>query len=197
MSYSNPISNEAAREPIGLDAALVALQASFNQIPWANGYVFLRAYEIKFPNAMGKMESTPQVYMGKGEYYDVSYNDNLPCTIFFKTNGPEDVDFTKPKSKTTISYVRPMSLIFWGNLKRISADYSADYIYVEPIKQELMEILGKASSVVSIDRFYDDPLEDVFKDYTLPSDKRQMAKYPFVALRIDFNIQYRTGLTQC
>lgn len=195
MPYSSPQSDEAFREPVGLDAVLNDLRAEFNELSWLEGNVYLRAYDNTFPDEQGANVTHPQVYIGNGEYHNVMINDNLPAALFFKVAGPERIIFEKPANKL-VEYERPLSLIFWCNLRFLEADFTADYIYTEVIKQQLIAVLGRDRHVKSITQFFDDNVQEVFDGYTIPEGK-QYSKYPFASVRINFTVNYKTGVKPC
>lgn len=212
MRYNSPVSSEDIREDIGLDAVLKDLKRRFECISWLEGYVFLRAYENRFVNAELQEVVAPIVYMGNNEYYDARPNDNLPATIFFRVNGDESTEMSQTKNRPVrqVLSTRPLSLIFWCDLTRINPLYKGDYLYTEPIKEELVGVLLRASQhVQSIDYIVDEPIERVFDGYTLVAnmldrepgsasyirsprnDRKQYGKYPFAGIRIDFTVAYR------
>lgn len=196
MPYNNPQSDEADREPIGLDAVLVDLQADFNQIDWLFNNVFLRAYDNVFPGPDGRSMTTPQVYIGNGEYLNVSINDNLSCAGFFRAVGNERVNYQKPQNRTSIWADRELSFIFWCNLQYIEAPFKDDYIFTEKLREVFMRILADSSHVFSINEYSDENVRQVFEGYTVPEDK-QYSKHPFAMLRINFTARYKTGTRPC
>lgn len=196
MSYQNPISNEVSRPDTGLDMALNSLVRDFMGLVWLDEKVFYRAYEIK-QEVHGEMRTEPQVYMGGSEYYPVLYNDHLSQSLFFVTDGDETISFDKVTNPRVLVYSRPMSLIFWGVMTRIDTTYASDYIFGEGIKTDFMTILGKNQYVRTITRYIDDPLDEVFKGYSIAEEKRHLSRHPNIALRINFTVEYKTGLTPC
>lgn len=196
MAYNNPVSMEDPRPNIGLDQVLNSLVSDFNGILWLEDKVFLRAYEIKTEGVDGKLTTEPQVYMGNGEYYPVLYNDNIPCSMFFRSDGDESIVFNKAIGARIITQSRPMSLIFWGIMTRID-EYPGDYIFSEALKRDFFTVLGKNQYVREISRFVDDPLDRVFEGYTIAEEKRHLSRYPYIAVRIDFIVEYKTPVTPC
>jgi len=196
MPYSSPSVMEATRADVGLDKALKSLQASFSEIDWLDGKVFLRAYVDTFPDVTGDDRTYPQVYTGNGEYYNASINDNLSCAMFFQAKGPEKVTYVKPANSRIIQYERPMAVLFWCNLRRLADEFSQDYIYTEQIKPRFMEKLARHKNVRSIDQYFDEPMEIVFDGFTVFEEK-QYNKFPFAGIRINFTIQYDEPVTPC
>jgi hypothetical protein len=163
MSYNNAVDNSAPRENVGLDKVLNSLYADFNEVSWLTGNVFLRGVENKFPDmATGEMRTTPEMYIGNGEYLNLFFNDNKPCTLFFKADGEEVIDFERPERSRVISFQRPMSLILSCDLRKIRVDYPADYVFTEQIKKELLAILSQNENVFKITRYCDEGIAEVF-----------------------------------
>lgn len=196
MSYNSPVIQEAPRADVGLDGVLLNLQSRFLQIGWLEDNVYLRAYKNKFPNAEGDTITHPQVYLGNGEYQNVMFNDNLPCAIFFLAPDIERVLYTKPADSEVITYERELSLVFWCDLSRVSASYSADYPFTELIKREFMQTLAKSPDVIQISEYIEDPIERVFEGFDLPENK-QVGKYPWAGVRINFKVQYKQSVRRC
>lgn len=194
MSQQTTISTARRPPDVGVDAALNALYDAFDT-GWMRGKVFYRARKNTFPNQEGRMRTLPQVYMGKGEYYNCLPNDNLPATLFFRTDGSERTGLDKarsPSSRATATLAeRPLSLVFWADLTRISPGYSGDYIYTEQIKEEFVKTLHALPCVRSVDAFDDSSLEVVFEGYDFPDEKKQYNKFPFACFRIDFTVTFR------
>lgn len=196
MSYNNPQVNESPRAAVGLDKALMSLQEKFQAIEWLQGYVYLRAYKNTFPDTKGRDVTVPEVYTGNGEYQTVLFNDNLPCSLFFYAPEVEKVNFVKPQNVTLASFDRPVSLLFWCNLEEIQPEYKSDYPYTELIKEELIRVLMKSPHVRQIDEYIDDPVEKVFEEFDLPNG-RQLGKFPWASMRINFKLKYETSSRPC
>lgn len=220
MRYVDPIPTEEERLDVGLDEVLKKIRAKIKaDIPWVGEYVYLRAYTIFTANSETQDQYIPQVYLGNGEYYDARPNDNIPCSVFFRTNGPVITDFDKTKrgvsASKSLMASRSISLIFWANLERINPDYKSKYIYTEPITREFIRSLKPVMEIQSIDSVYDDNIHDVFEGYTLVvnmldrkpgsssynraprNDRKQYSKWPMASLRIDFTVSYRYDNTNC
>lgn len=189
-----PNNTEARRPDVGLDAALNALHAEFNR-GWLFGPVFLRAYENTFPGKQGGLQTSPQVYLGNGQYYNCLPNDNYTHTLFFRTDGPERTNLDKEERRGGRAIVglatRPLSLVFWCDLTRIGPGYGGDYLYTEEIKEEFIKRLYALPCVKSIEGSEDTSFERVFEGYDMPDEKKQYNKFPFACLRIDFTVAYR------
>lgn len=196
MSYNDPVINEATRAAVGLDKVLISMQDKFRTIEWLEDRVYLRAYKNTFPDAKGRESSAPEVYTGNDEYLSLLFNDNLPCSLFFFPTDPEKISFVKPLRSVSIPFERTVSLIFWGNLREIGPTYKSDYPYTELIKEEFIRILAGHASVKQIDEYIDDPIEKVFEGFDLPKDK-QLGKFPWAGLRINFKVQYEMSVKPC
>lgn len=193
MRYNDPVSGEANRQAVGLDAVLLRLRDSFNQIPWLNGYVFLRAYENKFNDKVEGSRVTPQVYVGNGEYYEALLNDNLPGCMFFTAIDGEKIIYDKSVKNRAVSHTRRMALVFSANLEILATPFSADYIYTEPIKMAFFKQLNAVSDVQTIDMYVDDPVEEVYRGFAVP-ERMNSGKWPFAHIRIEFTVNYKTDV---
>jgi hypothetical protein len=196
MSYQSPSISETVRLDVGLDKVLKSLQAAFSEIDWLDGKVFLRAYTDTFDAVDGTPMTYPQVYTGNGEYYNASINDHMSCAMFFQAKGPEKVNYVKPGRSRTIQYERPMAVVFWCNLQRLSDEFSMDYIYTEALKERFVEKLANDSNVLSIDQYIDEPMESVFEGFTV-FEQKQYNKFPYAGIRINFTIKYTVGVNPC
>jgi len=189
-----PEVTEATPTPIGLDIALNALYETFNK-GWLLGMTFRRAYQNTVAGKMGGLVSSPQVYLGGGRYYNCLPNDNYTHTLFFRTDGPERPNIDKGERRggrvTATLSERPLSLVFWCDLTRITPGYGGDYIYTEKIKEDFVKRLYRLSCVKSIESMEDSSFERVFEGYDMPDEKKQYNKYPFACLRIDFTVVFK------
>lgn len=196
MSYNDPVVNEAPRAAVGLDAILMLLQDKFKEIEWLEDRVYIRAYKNTFPDSQGKMVTVPEVYIGNNEYQTLLFNDNLPCSMFFYAKDPEKVTFVKPMQVLVIPFEREVSLVFWCHLEQIQPEYKADYPYTEQIKAEFMRVLAAHPAVKQIDEYIDDPIEKVFEEFDLPKGK-QLGKFPWAGIRINFKVKYELSARKC
>lgn len=196
MPYSSPASSESVRVSVGLDKVLQSLQESFNGIEWLEGKIYLRAYTDTFPNAEGDNVTSPQVYMGNGEYHDASINDHLDCAMFFQAKGSEKIVFQKPRDFKSLSQERKLSLVFWCNLVQLAENFPDDYIFTEQIKVIFLRKLAKSTYVVSVEEYVDEPIESVFEGFTF-FDGRQYNKHPYAGIRIDFTVKYDLSIKEC
>lgn len=190
MSYKNQriitIDN-----PRGLDKAIASLQQSISAIPYLTK-VFGRAYIYK-EVSNDKSITVPKVYAGGKEYENVLVNDNYTSMCFFVATGPAvPIDFQNFQSN---KYRRNVSLIFWGNLKKINP--SKDYVFSELIKSDLLKALSTNSSLDTIESIEDDTYDNVFKEFRgserLYEGKTQYLQYPNTGIRINMVVTYEDG----
>lgn len=196
MPYSSPVIQEGVVQETGLDKVLLSLQQDFTALTWLEGNIFRRAYSDSFPNQEGDKSTFPQVYKGLGEYYNASINDNIPCAIFFQAKAEEKYTFDKVNNPRSIASERKVSLVFWGDAKKLADVGGGDYIFTEVIKPQFLRILAKNSHVMSIDTSVDEPIQEVFDGFTV-FDQRQYNKYPYFGLRINFTVKYLTPVKPC
>lgn len=189
MSYINPkiliISN-----PKGIDAAIAELQTKLANIPYIDK-VFGRAFRSIEVTKDKKQIEVPKVYQGSKEYYTALPNDNLKSYVFFIATGDDEyLDFNRSQSN---EITRDVSLIFWGNLKKINP--AKDYIFTELIKADLLRELSFASPVQSINSIVDEEFSEIFKEFRaadkLYIGKEQDLMYPFAGVRINMTLAYR------
>jgi hypothetical protein len=187
-----PHVKEATRRAVGLDGALQQCLHALEGLGWPLGYTFLRAYEQQTTDVTGEGRTQPFVHTGQGQYYNALPNDAMPCTVFFRTDGPEVVGLNKDggKYRQPLSE-RPVSLVFWGDLLKIGASYKADYPYTELIKEDFIKVLAPLSCVKEITSYRDEPFGEVFEGYELTNQQRALCRFPLACFRLDFTVTYR------
>lgn len=193
MIYSNP-ELQCIDDPIGFDAAIAQIQKSLAQIPYIDR-VFGRAYVHKEMQA-GKTVTIPKVYQGEGEYYNPLPNDNFKSSVFFIATGPEECRDYQPGFN---DFTRSIALIFWGNLKAIDA--GKDYIFLEEIKEDVLNAIKNSKSFKSYDGYIDERYNEVFKEFSSyisnmlrDNDSNevntQFLMYPYSGFRMNLTLTY-------
>ncbi|MBL7738716.1 MAG: hypothetical protein JNK14_05815 [Chitinophagaceae bacterium] len=188
MSYNNP-SILSISAPTGLDNAIESIRASLATISWLTKS-FGRAWEFKEMRD-DKTLTIPKVFQGTntfktGEYLNVLPNDYLQAQSFICCTGPEKWDTFNRFDGSMKS--REIAIIFWVNLKLI--DDTKNYIFTEELKADVETILSQHSSVMSIDEYYDEIAEDIFKGWSVDDVKNQYLMYPYAGMRFNLIISY-------
>lgn len=190
MSYKNQrvliIDN-----PRGFDKAIASLQQSLSTVTYLTK-VFGRAYIFKEVSD-DKSITIPKVYTGGKEYENVMVNDNYISMCFFVATGPaEPINYQSLQSNR---YSREVSLIFWGNLKKINP--SKDYVFSELIKSDLLKAISTNPYLLSVTSIEDDTYDNVFKEFRgserLYEGKTQYLQYPNTGIRINMVVTYEDG----
>jgi hypothetical protein len=194
MSYQNP-DILLISSPKGIDAVIQSIQQQFAAgLTWLDKS-FGRAWEFKEVDPDGKTIRVPKCYSGSGEYINVLPNDFLKAQSFITVRNEET--WPSYSRATGNSKNRTLSAIFWFNLKQI--DETKDYIFTEELKTEVEKILKANAYVATIDKYYDERVEDVFDGYISQADsgrysvddtKTQYLMYPYSGFRFDFTVAY-------
>lgn len=195
MSYQNP-EILLITSPVGLDKAIQSIQQELaTGLTWLEKS-FGRAWEFKeIDPATEKDIRVPKCYYGEGEYINVLPNDNLKAQSFITVRNEET--WPSYSRATGNSKSRDLSIIFWFNLKEINP--AKDYIFTEELKTEVEKILKLNAYVASINRYYDERVEDVFDGYisqaesgrySVDDTKTQYLMYPYSGFRFDVTIAY-------
>ena len=116
------------------------------------------------------------------------------CFLFI--NSGTQSTFEKANNPRSIASERKVSLVFWGDAKKLADVGGGDYIFTEVIKVEFLRVLAKNSHVMSIDTSVDEPMQEVFDGFTI-FDQRQYNKFPYFGLRINFTVKYLTPVKPC
>jgi hypothetical protein len=194
MSYQNP-TILLIESPVGLEKAIQSVQLDLaNGLTWLDKS-FGRAWEFKEVTSEGKTIRVPKAYDGKGEYIPVLCNDFLSGSSFITVRNEET--WPSYSRATGNSKSRTLSAIFWVNLKEI--DPTKDYIFTELLKKDVEKILKANAYVASIDKYFDERVEDVFDGYisqaesgrySVDDTKTQYLMYPYAGFRFDFTVAY-------
>jgi hypothetical protein len=195
MSYQNPDILTIV-SPKGIDRAIQSIQQELDAgLPWLDKS-FGRAWEFKeIDPATEKQIRVPKCYSGSGEYINVLPNDFLKAQSFISVRNEET--WPAYSRATGNSKQRDLSVIFWFNLKEI--DPAKDYIFTEELKTEVEKILKANAYVASINRYYDERVEDVFDGYisqaesgrySVEDTKTQYLMYPYSGFRFDVTVAY-------
>lgn len=195
MSYQNP-TILLITSPIGLDAVIQSIQLQLSAgLTWLQKS-FGRAWEFKeIDPATEKIIKVPKCYSGSGEYINVLPNDFLKAQSFISARNEET--WPAYTRATGNSKQRELSIIFWFNLKEI--DPTKDYIFTEELKKQVEKILKANAYVASINKYYDERVEDVFDGYISQSEagrysvddaKTQYLMYPYSGFRFDVTVAF-------
>lgn len=195
MSYQNP-DILLITSPIGLDAVIQSIQQELSAgLSWLEKS-FGRAWEFKeIDSATEKIIKVPKCYTGTGEYINVLPNDFLKAQSFISARNEETWPaYTRASGN---SKQRELSIIFWFNLKEI--DPTKDYIFTEELKKQVEKILKANAYVASINKYFDERVEDVFDGYisqaeagrySVDDTKTQYLMYPYSGFRFDVTVAF-------
>ena len=186
MSSINPtipvISN-----PIGIDKPIQEIQIALSAgLPWLKKS-FGRAWMYSERDPSGKVQKYPKCYCGGNDYLNVLPNDQLISQSFFSVRSPEKVENFNREGGGNHK-TREVSIIFWGNLKKI--DGSKSYIYTEELKKQVEMILIQHENIQSINAYYDEKADDIFAPFTLNDVEGQYLVYPLTGFKFDVTIKY-------
>ena len=195
MSYQNP-TILLIESPVGLDKAIQSIQQELaTGLTWLEKS-FGRAWEFKEVDPdTGKIERVPKAYSGEGEYFPVLPNDFLKAQSFITVRNEET--WPAYSRATGNSKSRELSIIFWFNLKEINP--AKDYIFTEELKTDVEKILKFNAYVASINKYFDERVEDVFDGYisqaesgrySVDDTKTQYLMYPYSGFRFDLTVAY-------
>lgn len=192
MSYPNP-SILAITAPQGIDKVIESIRVDLSALAWL-AKSFGRAWEFKEPDAENPtiIHKIPKVWQGKdvttttGEYLPVLPNDHLQSQSFIACKNAEV--WTEYTRATGNPKERPLSIIFWFNLKLI--DPTKDYIFTDVLKKDVEKILKANEHIKSINSFFDEKVEEVFEGYTINDALTQYLMYPYSGFRFDVTAAY-------
>jgi hypothetical protein len=195
VSYQNP-DILLITSPTGLDKVIQSIQQEFAAgLTWLEKS-FGRAWEFKEVDpATERIIRVPKCYSGEGEYINVLPNDFLKAQSFITVRNEET--WPSYSRATGNSKSRTLSAIFWVNLNEI--DPTKDYIFTEVLKKDVEKILKANAYVASIDKYFDERVEDVFDGYisqaesgrySVDDTKTQYLMYPYSGFRFDFTVAY-------
>lgn len=177
MSYKTPDNLPLLSYPLGIDQGIQDLQIQLSQqLPWLE-YSFGRAYIGKDRQQAGRDYTYPAVYKGQSNYYDASPNDNVISQSFFVVDG--DYDFANYTINDQNLFEVPVSLIIWGNLKKIS-EFDEHFGHV--LLQQVLSIINKNEqfTVLSVT----DNETDVFREFNDRLENSELFYYPYFCYRI-------------
>ena len=195
MSYQDP-EIFLLQSPTGLDRAIQSIQQELAAgLTWLDK-AFGRAWEFKeIDPATGKEIRVPKCYSGLGEYINVLPNDFLKAQSFITARNEET--WPAYSRATGNGKSRDLSIIFWFNLKEINP--AKDCIFTEELKKEVEKILKANAYLASINRYYDERVEDVFDGYisqaesgrySVDDTQTQYLMYPYSGFRFDVTVAY-------
>ncbi len=181
MTTINP-STPTIPNAIELDAVINTLQLSLATVSWIEKS-FNRARIFKDSRTGLK----PKVYNGSQEYFEVLHNDTLTASSFFYVTGAHVINDDGYEAGQFNFYNVPVSLFVLGDLRKI--DSSKNYIYTEELIRDVREILNGdiATTVISV---LDDNPNDIFSEFEIKDQGRELLMYPKFALRFDLTMTY-------
>lgn len=178
--YRSPDNLPVITYPLSVDATIQALQVELsNKLTWLQ-YSFGRAFIGKDEQgrSRGKDYTYPAVYKGSKNYQDASPNDNVISQSFFVVDG--DYEYTDYDINNYNKFTLPISLIVWGNLKKIAP--STDEHLGQVLLQDVLRVIrgNEEFKVVSIT----DNESDVFEEFSVREEHTHLFYYPFFCYRI-------------
>lgn len=183
MKYAKPQNLPLIPNPLGVDREIQDLQILLvENISWLE-YSFGRAYIGQKDQDKGNPIKFPIVYSGEGNYYDASPNDNVASQSFFLVEGAYQYNNYSNSSPNKLKV--PVSLIVWGNLKKLSTE-EQDYLYGNILLQDLLVVL-RESYQLEISRIYDNAT-DVFKEFDIYKEPSSLYYFPYFCYRINFDL---------
>lgn len=176
MSYKNPDFTPLLSHPLGIDQTIQTLQIELSQLPWLE-YSFGRAYIGKDRQQAGRDYVYPMVYKGNGNYYDASPNDNIISQSFFIVDG--DYIFNNYSINDKNLFDVPVSLILWGNLKKIS---TFDEHLGHVLLQQTLSVINK-NEMFTVQTVIDNETS-VFGEFSDRLENSELFYYPYFCYRI-------------
>ena len=181
MTYKNPINLPLLTAPLGVDKVIQDLQIQLSELSWLD-YSFGRAFIGKDNQQGGRDYTYPMLYSGNANYYDASPNDNIISQSFFVIDG--DYSFNNYLINEQNLFTVPVSLIVWGNLKKIS---EVDEHFGQVLLQQVLKVVNENNEflVLSIT----DNEEDVFREFSVRLEQTSLFYYPYFCYRIKMEAQ--------
>lgn len=181
MTYKNPINLPLLTAPLGVDKVIQDLQIQLSSLSWLD-YSFGRAFIGKDNQQGGRDYNYPMLYSGNANYYDASPNDNIISQSFFVIDG--DYSFNNYLINEQNLFTVPVSLIVWGNLKKIS---EVDEHFGQVLLQQVLKVVNENNEflVLSIT----DNEEDVFREFSVRLEQTSLFYYPYFCYRIKMEAQ--------
>lgn len=175
-------------DPVGIDICIDALQRDLfieltNKFGWRDYDSYDRAYRNKKGN-----DTLPEVYIKKGDYKEVLFNDKETVTSFFLADEKRTYD-----DKQSYTFHQGVSIIFQANLKKLfpTISHRADEEMIDnickAIKNKGWE--GRFKEVIT-------GVDNVYSSLKLSSDKRYSDDMSYFSIaRFNFDMIYIT--TNC
>jgi len=186
MSYINPNVPQITN-PVGVDKIIQDIQLQLSAgLTWLEKS-FGRAWLFQEKDTSGKVSKMPKCYVGKGEYVNVLPNDNFKSMSFIFCKDKEKNEGFNA-SRLGSHKKRDLSIIIWGNLKKI--DSTKTYIFTEELKKEVEKILIGLDYICSMNSYVDEKAESVFEGFTINDVDTQYLMHPYFACRFDFTVGY-------
>lgn len=177
MTYKTPDNLPIISNPLGIDQGIQSLQIELSeQLPWLE-YSFGRAYLGKDKQHVGRDYIYPAVYKGDANYYDASPNDNVISQSFFVLDG--DYRYGDYMINEQNLFEVPVSLIIWGNLKKISG---LDEHFGQVLLQQTLSVINNNEQFNVISVVDNDT--DVFSEFSERLENSSLYYYPYFCYRI-------------
>lgn len=181
MTYKQPINLHLLTAPLGVDKVIQDLQIELGDLSWLE-YSFGRAFIGRDKAQAGRDYNYPMVYSGDAQYYDASPNDNIISQSFFVIDG--DYNFNDYLINEQNLFRVPVSLIVWGNLKKIS---DVDEHFGQILLQQVLKVVNENNEFLV--QAITDNEEDVFREFTVRLDQSSLFYYPYFCYRIKMEAQ--------
>lgn len=192
--YQNPPDTPLLTRPVGVDVPIQDLQIELkNDLAWLEKS-FGRAYVGRKDRSNSPLYIFPAIYIGEGEVYDASPNDNIRAYSFFEVEGRYNIegDYESSGISGTNNYLAPVSLVVWGNLKKVNdtlVDPFPDQNFSQNLLQETVKVIRRNYdfNIVSIE----DNLYSVFEPYSCRTLDPRFYYYPYFAFKIRMEVAFK------
>lgn len=177
MTYKTPDNLPLLSNPLGIDQGIQDLQIELSEnLQWLE-YSFGRAYLGKDRQQTGRDYIYPAVYKGDANYYDASPNDNVISQSFFVLDGDYRYDDYMINQQNLFEV--PVSLIIWGNLKKIS---DVDEHFGQILLQQTLQVINNNEQFTVLSVVDNEP--DVFSEFSDRLENSSLYYYPYFCYRI-------------
>ena len=170
----------------GYSEAVERIRAAMEPIPWLEK-AFGRAFLL--PERLNdEVYQYPQVYLGKGEYFNVMPNDQYKSYSWVIGIGAGEIaDDTIQPFSVADRFIKETHVLVYANLQRV--DKTKEYIYTDDLVADVVAALSKVPGFI-IQEYYVESLDDVYGDYTTKEIDRDLLMYPYAGIRIVGDLSY-------
>lgn len=190
--FKNPTDDLLITNPVGIDQPIQQLQIALKtEISWLEK-VFPRAYVGRNERSKGNLEIFPAIYVGNSEVYKAVPNDELVAYSFFEVEGRYTIEkYQSNGISGSNKYVAPISLVVWGDLKKVNALLDTPYSdqnFSQNLIVDILSVIRKQYDfrVNSIE----DNTYSVFEPYTCRSDDPTMFYYPYFCVKFRMDVAF-------